>query len=429
MDYARDMTFQQDLSGFSKSFQQFVSKNPLALGTLFPFVKTPMNVLRTAWNEFVPIQSTIDLVKSQIFNANPQVKAEAMARFAVSTTLMGSFLGLVNEGVLTGSGPTNAAERNNMMASGWQPYSIKFGDKYVSYSRLDPLATPLALVADVYEQYNRGLLDEADGDKFCNAITVSLMKMLQSKSYLQGAVSFGQMATNIGNPNVDSDVLMGKFLGSFVPSFLANQAGMIDGDDPMTVVRGLFDGIKARTGFDSTLEVRRNLLGEELKAISSRGEAVAKAVLPIRVSEQKNDRVLNEIAANGITTGAPAFKMSNVDLREIRLDDGRSAYSHYLDAVRDTKIKGKTMRQSIDSLIQSKRYQNLPEERSQEGVDSARASLIKSEISRYRERAKKEFLAKNKQINDRVQENTRLRKDVRKGEALVSSAIQSLLRK
>lgn len=428
IEYARKMTFQEDLGGISKSFQQFAAKHPLTMGWFFPFVKTPMNVLRTAWNEFVPLQSTFDLVKSQLFNADPAVKAEAMARFAVSTTLVGSILGFVNDGIITGSGPTNAGERNNLLATGWQPYSIKFGNRYISYSRLDPLATPLGLVADVFEQYNRGLIDEADGSKLLDAVAISMVKLTQSKSYLQGAVSFAQTVSNIGNPNADTDALMGKFLGSFVPSFIANAQGMVDGDDPMIAVRGVFDGIKSRLGFDSTLEVRRNLLGEELKSVESQGGALVRSTLPVRVTQTKEDKVLTEIANSGVSTGQPSHKMQGVDLREIVASDGRSAYSHYLDAIKDTKIRGKTLRQSLESLIDSNKYQKLPADRSEEGIESARAVLIKAEISRYREKAKKEFLKSNPQVAEKVALRDQLRKDVRRGETSVHNAITSLLR-
>jgi len=363
-----------------------------------------------------------------LFNADPAVKAEAMARFAVSTTLVGSILGFVNDGIITGSGPTNAGERNNLLATGWQPYSIKFGNRYISYSRLDPLATPLGLVADVFEQYNRGLIDEADGGKLLDAVTISMVKLTQSKSYLQGAVSFAQTVSNIGNPNADTDALMGKFLGSFVPSFIANAQGMVDGDDPMIAVRGVFDGIKSRLGFDSTLEVRRNLLGEELKSVESQGGALVRSTLPVRVTQTKEDKVLTEIANSGVSTGQPSHKMQGVDLREIVASDGRSAYSHYLDAIKDTKIRGKTLRQSLESLIDSNKYQKLPADRSEEGIESARAVLIKAEISRYREKAKKEFLKSNPQVAEKVALRDQLRKDVRRGETSVHNAITSLLR-
>ncbi len=44
-----------------------------------------------------------------------------------------------NREYITGGGPLDENQKKALMATGWQPYSFKVGDKYISYQRLDPL--------------------------------------------------------------------------------------------------------------------------------------------------------------------------------------------------------------------------------------------------------------------------------------------------
>ena len=67
---------------------------------------------------------------------------------ALMYTTMG---GLAASGVVTGGGARDPQQRALDIATGWRPYSIKIGDKYISYQRLDPFSTVLGLAADTVE--------------------------------------------------------------------------------------------------------------------------------------------------------------------------------------------------------------------------------------------------------------------------------------
>ena len=50
-----------------------------------------------------------------------------------------SVLGLyANQGLITGRGPEDTKERAVLRETGWQEYSIKVGDQYISYQRFEP---------------------------------------------------------------------------------------------------------------------------------------------------------------------------------------------------------------------------------------------------------------------------------------------------
>lgn len=82
---------------------------------------------------------------------------------------------------VTASGPDNAAQKAQLMASGWRPYSIKVGDKYVSY-RDTPLLMPLAIIGHVADavRYKKGTADEGLEDKITAAFAQSPQIIFQT---------------------------------------------------------------------------------------------------------------------------------------------------------------------------------------------------------------------------------------------------------
>ena len=60
-----------------------------------------------------------------------------------------SYVGmLAAEGMVTGGGPKDKQLRQEMMMTGWQPYSFKIGDTYYSYARIEPLGSLFGMAAD-----------------------------------------------------------------------------------------------------------------------------------------------------------------------------------------------------------------------------------------------------------------------------------------
>lgn len=427
ISYARRVTFQDELAEGTLSglVANTASKYQLSVGWVLPFVKTPVNVLRYGFNELMPMRGTIDMLRKEMNHADIAVKAEAQARFATSTTILGSAIGLANMGVITGAGPQNPGKRANLMATGWRPYSIRIGDTYLSYSRLDPLALPVGVVADMVDRYRSGSITEDDGTKIVDALIVSLTSNFKSKSYLQGMANLMSLVSNAEDGR-DSAYLINQFVGSFVPSIVAQGTAMVKGDDPAVKARGIFDSMLERIGFDENLEIRRNILGEEIRE-TERATIWGSKLLPTTVSRKKKDNVLDEIVASGVDTKGYGYKVDGVDLREITMPDGRSAYSHYLDTIRDVKIGGKNLRQQLGALISSKAYQNAPVDPGIDEEDSLRARQIKNVLRTYQRRAKYELSQNVPEFADKQQLRRDLRNQVRTGKKTTIQAIQSLL--
>ncbi|MFR4119810.1 MAG: hypothetical protein ACLT2T_13990 [Bilophila wadsworthia] len=91
---------------------------------------------------------------------------------------------MAHSGQITGSPPKDNKLRQALEATGWQPYSIKVGDKYLSYRRLDPAGMFLGIAADlaVAGQY----LNKDQYDDAVSMAVAALSNNVTSKTYMQG---------------------------------------------------------------------------------------------------------------------------------------------------------------------------------------------------------------------------------------------------
>jgi Asp-tRNA(Asn)/Glu-tRNA(Gln) amidotransferase C subunit len=103
-----------------------------------PFVETPMNILKQGI-EYSPLGVAT-------LSGNTR-KLEQVSKMIVGSTVMAGAGALALDGRTTWSLPTNTKDRAAFYEAGLQPYSVKIGDTCVSYSKLGPLAYPIAMAA------------------------------------------------------------------------------------------------------------------------------------------------------------------------------------------------------------------------------------------------------------------------------------------
>lgn len=105
---------------------------------LVPFLQTPTNILKQGF-EYSPLGVTT--VKGA---SDPMGQ---LAKSMIGTSVFTGAYALANSGLVTWDTPTNSTERSEFYAAGLQPYSVKVGDKWISYSKLGPLSYPIAMAA------------------------------------------------------------------------------------------------------------------------------------------------------------------------------------------------------------------------------------------------------------------------------------------
>jgi hypothetical protein len=95
--------------------------------------------------------------------------------------------------------------------------------------------------------------------------------------------------------------------------------------------------------------------------------------------------------------GARRTLPGNIDLKQIKLKNGQSAYDRYGELTGQVKIGGKTVRDQLRSVISSPFFKGLPE-MGTDGITSPRTSLIRGQVSDYRRAALEKLIKESPEL-------------------------------
>lgn len=158
-------------------------RNVRGVKWFIPFVQTPVNILKQGL-EFSPLGfGTVDVAKQ----GGTFDQTEQLAKAFMGTTVFAMASYLAAMGATTFAPPRGKKERQIFYASGRKPYAIRIGDEWVSYSRLGPLAYPIAM-ASAFKYY----YDEAPGKYTDGMLTktgnslLGIAGFFSDQSYMQG---------------------------------------------------------------------------------------------------------------------------------------------------------------------------------------------------------------------------------------------------
>jgi hypothetical protein len=120
---------------------------------VLPFVSTPWNVIKQAVARSPLGTLRLKSLKNAYKKGDitPQEYYREYTATAMGSALTVGLVGLAKAGFITGGGPVNPQDRQNLLATGWRPYSVKIGDGYYQMQRLEPLGTILGMAGDIAE--------------------------------------------------------------------------------------------------------------------------------------------------------------------------------------------------------------------------------------------------------------------------------------
>ena len=357
MDYGRYLTFQQKLGPAGQSVSTFTS-NFLPGKIIVPFVRTPINLLKFA-TERSPAAPLLKEWRAD-FSAGGERRDLAIARMVMGTGLAATMYQAALDGKITGAVPPDPAKARLMYADGWQPYSIKVGDRWVSYSRLDPLSTTIGVAADMATLPD-GLSDRQADDKF-TMLTASIMGNLASKTWLSGATSFVE---GLSDPGRYAGNWVERTAGAFaVPAGVAGVARAID---PVMRKRdSIGEAIQARVpGMTDELFPARDVFGEQIE-LSSWGPDF---LSPFWSSQSKNDPVIGEMLRIGKGVSAPGKQYT---------DDGERVDYTPAEYDRYHEIAGRLTYNRLLGLIGSEDYRNMSDDGRRKAAKKTIADARKS---------------------------------------------------
>lgn len=278
-----------------------------------------------------------------------------LGQWAIGGSLLGSGVLLAQNGQLTGGGPANSQARKTMQDLGWQPYSIKVGDTWYSYNRLDPIGAFFGIVGDYFEYTQAATESEEDSTNIAKAagyMMAALAKNTTSKTYLQNVAALVLLISNPDNLSMGGRLASytSQIAQGFVPRILTNLARDTGIEDPyMKEASGFLDRLKARTpGLSADLPTQYSWLTGEARTF---GDYSLVNFVPYR--ESIDDQIHAELLSYGAKLGGPARTQNG-----IRLSDEQ--YSRLCELHGTLKIGGLTLMQALERKVRTTAYQRLP---------------------------------------------------------------------
>lgn len=393
---ANDATYQTPLTDVGRKFHTAIQSNK-ATRFLFPFFKTPVNLLMDAFWIRSPIGAGYDLAQA-IKTQNPEALTEAAGHLATGLTLWGSVWGLVASGRITGAGPSNKAAKNALMENGWQPYSLKVGDGYVSLSAFDPFSSALMVLADgveIAQQMNGEPVEDVS-----QALLNSVMTFAKNRTYFQGVANIID--------SMDREAGRGRFLvnqiSSFIPAAFRDAAQAVD--PTIYEARTMIDAFKARTmpALMGAIPQYNWLTGDP--QVYSHGGGLG-AFSPIVKTDGAMDIVFGELGkARNIST--PTRKVGDAELSS-------DEYAEYCRLHGKVKIGGKTMYEALRTVVMSNQY-DAARLRSNDPnsfeLDERRAEALRKIVMSYRKEARAELLRKYPHLREQADTSSSNSKNV-----------------
>jgi hypothetical protein len=340
-DAAERFTFNKELGEKGQAVQKFV--RAWHLEWALPFIRTPSNIIKEM-TRLTPLAPLVKEWRDAIAEGGV-ARDKALAELTVGTTLMTGVFVHALQGNVSGAGEPDAGKKRVQQAAGWQPYSVKVGDKWYSYDRIQPIGTLMGMAADLSEVWDH--LTDEEADKVPKMLAVAFSNAVTNQTFLQGI-------TKIVNAMSDPKRFAPKFVrglaGSLVPAAVGQTAQMMD---PMArETDSMLDAIKSRIpGMRNDLLPKRDIFGQPVE----NPERVA-GVLPVKVKQESDDKVRTEAERLGISV-ADTPKKAHVGrgtgkLGEVPLEPGQ----------RDTfaQVGGELAHAILAPIVNSPQWDALP---------------------------------------------------------------------
>lgn len=369
MGFADYGTYTNALEGGSEALHTLVNKWPPAK-IFVPFVRTPLNIFKFTF-ERTPLGLMSKSLREDL-SAGGARQAAALTKLGMGSSVMMLGLDMSLNGHITGAGPVDPEIRSRLQSNGWQPYSIKIGDKYYSYARFEPFATWLGMSSDMseimsnYESYDSEAQQEVD--ELSTAMVAAIANQVVGKTFLQGVSDMTQV---LSDAKRFGPRYLQQYAGSLVPAVVADFEKAVSPEREQ--VFNMLDAIKSRIpGLSDSVPKRYNVYGETIKnyypdpnsPIHAFGERVAQIFNPVYFSDKDapSQKLDQWFLVNGIDGPHMPQKVQKFEIpgdfsgNKIAVDmrDYPEMYSRFLQKRAEVtlpKYQNMTMKQYLMGLV------------------------------------------------------------------------------
>lgn len=336
-----------------------------------PFVKTLANIANVVI-DYTPFVGLAREAFKQVGKGAFQRRAfvEALGRQSTAGSMMVLAYYMAQEGLLTGTGAENTAEREHEQAMGKQPFSIKVGDNWRSYERLvGPAAPIIAVGADLFALGERLRKPEAGRSAWDKAKRTVLRGYVGS---LVESAPGGNLTVFGRSQSADPEGSFGKrAFGNVVVPNIGGIQQIARGMDPYERSPKSFeDFVKSRIpGLRETLPVKRTSTGEPVQ--KGGGGILREFLDPTRPTRANPSPVLKEMERLGVKLTMPSpidtYSRAQQAARRRRGETSSRIPERYERSQADRSElaarAGPRIMERLDKLMARPGYARLPDER------------------------------------------------------------------
>lgn len=365
----------------------------VAVGAVLPFKKTPINIAKAGLS-----YSPLGFVKALTYDAAQVKKGNMEVSQMIDNLaqgLTGSALTLVgymlaSTGFLSG-GSDDDKESKYDYQLGEQSYSVNIGGKSYSLSWLSPVAMPLFVGANAFEQLVEG--KEWNGDVVVETLAQTL-DPLNEMSFLSGLTSvLSSYDSGMAKFAGIAETMAQNYITQFVPTFSSQVATVMDdtkrstkadADSGFKFFDQTINKLKYKIPFlRETLEPSTDIWGNEIKQTEDvLTRAFETFLAPYAIKKDTSTAVDEEIKALYRETGEngiiPSVPYSYIVYKDNKYDMSAKEHTKYKEAY------GKTAFNMLEDLFDTETYRNA--------TASVKADLVEKVYDYAREGAKRDFL-------------------------------------
>jgi predicted GNAT family acetyltransferase len=395
IEKARLTTFQEaPRTDFGSAAEGFINSNWAVKLIIAPFFRTPMNIVRQGLLDRTPLGWFIKEHR-RVLNAGGREAAEMHARMLSGVGAFTAFYALSSSGEegdggfeLVGKLPFDSASR----LMGINDYSIRIGDNWYQFNRLEPMGMWLGMIADM-RTLTKYRQDEEAAFTFGQAAIFSFLNNVTNKTYMKSISDIQDMLEGVasGSEATASRAInrftAGEF-GKLIPQLYKGAARALEGDDESqrAEVWTFLDILADRSStFNEGLAPRFDVVGRPI----DRDSGLSILINPFAMQEHSDDPVDQEFWRLGFS------------IQPMRKTLG--AEQVVLTAAEYSKMNGflaepLKLHETLTTFVNDPSYEQLP--------DPLKIATIKKIINKAREGARALILTDDTVLKRVTQEKT-----------------------
>jgi len=412
---ARESTFTTPLRNgtFTNDMQKLIARNPW-MRQIMPFVQTPTNILRTAFERTPGLNLIMKRQRELLRTGTPDEKAIIYGNMAAGAAFTFAAYQLASNGRITGGGPSYSSDSDKAKlwnaSPDWQPYSMNIGSvekpQWVELKRLDPHGMIFGIVGDLFEMAEY-MSDAPDPEltELTGMVAASFANNVMSKTYMMSLSDTMKLFDGSASGSKFKNFFDYRLASAIPFSSLSYQMNQ-NQNDVMTELRTTTDRLKSRVyGMDTSTPKHDWLTGEAVdtpdyllgfirqKKLETAGNITAK--------------VYEELRNLNHAFVGPQRNIGDIELNSVQ-------YQRYNELVGSVVVKGgRTLLETLNHEMGSKRYASYTassEINQPASANDPRVKHLNIFIQVAKQKAERQLLKEFPDMADAKNQNTRNRK-------------------